>query len=126
MTSSLTPSPGRTHLMFASSLPHQKHAARRVSVLSPLLRHLNTGTLAFAMFVAVALLSSTHGRDSETRASAPVKAIKTEVAIDTFSFSPNTLTLPARPTVTWTNPDNVPHVVASPSNHSQKSAALNP
>ena len=124
MTSSLTSSPGRTHLMFASPLHHQKHTARRVSVLYPLLRHLNTGTLAFAMFVAVALLSSTHGKDSETRASAPVKAIKTEVAIDNFSSSTNTLTLPARATVTWTNNDNVPHVVASADNQFQKSAVL--
>jgi plastocyanin len=124
MTSSLTSSPGRTHLMFASPLHHQKHTARRVSVLCPLLKHLNTGTLAFAMFVAVARLSSTHGKDSETRASAPVKAIKTEVAIDNFSFSPNTFTLPARATVTWTNHDNVPHVVASADNQFQKSAVL--
>jgi plastocyanin len=91
--------------MFASFLPHRQDTARRVSVLYPLLKHLNTGTLAFAMFVAVALLSSTHGKDSETRASAPVKAIKTEVAINNFSFSPNTLKLPARATVTWTNHD---------------------
>jgi plastocyanin len=74
------------------------------------------------MFVAVALLSSTHGKDSETRASARV--IKTEVAIDNFSFSTNTLTLPARATVTWTNNDNVPHVVASADNQFQKSAVL--
>ena len=107
--------------MLASPFHHQKRTARRVSVLRPLLRHLNTGTLAFAMFAAVALLSSTHGKDSETRASAPVKAIKTEVAIDNFSFSPSTLTLPARATVTWTNPDNVPHVVASAHNQFQKS-----
>ena len=91
--------------MFASALHHRKHMARGVSVLCPLLKHLNTGSLALAMFVAVALLSSTHGKDSETRASAPVKAIKTEVAIDNFSFSPNTLTLPARATVAWTNHD---------------------
>ena len=125
MTSSLTPSPRRTHLMFASPLHYQKHTARRVSVLRPLLKHLNTGsTLAFAMFVAVAPLSSTHGKDSETRASAPVEAIYTEVAIDNFSFSPNTLTLPARATVTWTNHDNVSHVVASADNQFQKSAVL--
>ncbi len=124
MTSSLTSSPGRTHLMLASPLHHQKHTARRVSVLCPLLKHLNTGTLAFAMFVAVALLSSTHGKDFETRPSAHVKAIKTEVAIDNFSFSPNTLTLPARATVTCTNHDNVPHVVASADNQFQKSAVL--
>jgi len=76
------------------------------------------------MFVAVALLSSTHGKGSETRASAPVKAIKTEVAIDNFSSSTNTLTLPARATVTWTNNDNVPHVVASADNQFQKLAGL--
>ena len=110
--------------MFASPLHYQKHTARRVSVLYPLLKHLNTRTLAFAMFVAVALLSSTHGKDSETRASAPVKAIKTEVAIDNFGSSTNTLTLPARATVTWTNNDNVPHVVASADNQFQKSAGL--
>jgi len=102
--------------MFGSLLPHRKDTARRVSVLFPLLKHLNTGTVAFAMFVAVALLSSTHGKRSETRASAPVKAIKTEVAIDNFSSSTNTLTLPARATVTWINHDNVPHVVASADN----------
>src|SRR6266567_4692773 len=124
MTSSLTSSPGRTDLMFGSLLPHRKDTARRVSVLYPLLKHLNTGTLAFAMFVAVALLSSTHGKDFETRASARVKAIKTKVAIDNFSFSTNTLTLPARATVTCTNHDNVPHVVASADNQFQKSAVL--
>ena len=110
--------------MFGSLLPHRKDTARRVSVLCPLLKHLNTGTLAFAMFVAVALLSSTHGKGSETRASAPVKAIKTEVAIDNFSSSTNTLTPPARATVTWTNNDNVSHVVASADNQFQKSAGL--
>ena len=124
MTSSLTSSPGRTDLMFGSLLPHRKDTARRVSVLYPLLKHLNTGTPAFAMFVAVALLSSTHGKDSETRASAPVKAIKTEVALDNFSFSSDTLTLPARATVTWTNHDSEPHVAASADNQFQKSAVL--
>jgi plastocyanin len=122
MTSSLTSSPGRTDLMFGSLLPHRKDTARRVSVLCPLLRHLNTGTLAFAMFLAVALLSSTHGKDSETKASARV--IKTEVAIDNFSSSTNTLTLRARATVTWTNNDNVPHLVASADNQFRRSAGL--
>ena len=110
--------------MFASPLHHQKRTTRRVYALSPRLKHLNTGTLAFAMFVAVALLSSTHGNDSETRASAPVKAIKTEVAVDNFSFSSDTLTPPARATVTWTNHDSEPHVVASADNQFQKSAVL--
>jgi plastocyanin len=124
MTPSLKPNLGRTHLMFASPVHHQKYTARRVSALSPILKHLNTGTLAFAMLVALALLSSTHGKDSQTRESAPVKATKTEVAIDNFSFSPNTLTLSVGATVTWVNHDNVPHVVSSSDNQFKKSTVL--
>jgi plastocyanin len=110
--------------MFASPIHHQKHTARRVSALFPILKHLNTGTLAFAMFVALALLTSTHGKDSQTRGPAPVRAIKTEVAIDDFSFSPNTLTLSAGATVTWINRDKVPHVVSSADNQFTKSTVL--
>ena len=133
MKTSLKPNLKRIDPLFASPVHHQKHTARRVSVLSPILKRVNTGTLAFAMFVGLALLSSpvvalpftfTQSRDSQTRESAPAKATKTEVAIDNFSSSTNTLTLPARATVTWTNHDNVLHVVASADNHFQKSAVL--
>jgi plastocyanin len=110
--------------MFLSRVHHQKHTARRVSALSPILKHLNTGTLALAMFVVLALLSSTHGKDSQTRDSAPVRATKTEVTIDNFSFSPNTLTLSVGATVTWINHDNVPHVVSSTGNQFKESTVL--
>src|SRR5260370_22795271 len=132
MKTSLKPNLERTHLMFASPVHHQKHTARRISVLSPILKHLNTGTLAFAMFVGLALLSSpvdalqftfTQSKDSQ-RESAPVKATKTEVAIDNFSFSPNTLTLSVGTTVTWTNHDNVPHGVSIAENLVKKATAL--
>src|SRR2546423_5309375 len=132
MKTSLKPNLGRTDPLFASPVYHQKHTARRVSVLSPILKHVNTGTLAFAMFVGLALLSSpvvalqftfTRSRDSQTRESA-VKATKAEVAIDNFSFSPNTLTLSVGGTVTWTNHDNVPHVVSSADNRFKKSPLL--
>jgi len=76
------------------------------------------------MFVGLALLSSTHGKDSQTRESAPVKATTTEVAIDNFSFSPNALTVSVGATVTWTNHDNVPHVVSSADNQFKKSNVL--
>ena len=124
MRASLKPNLGRAHLMFVSRVHHQKHTARRVSVLSPILKHLNTGTLALAMFVVLALLSGPHGKDSQTRDSAPVRATKTEVTIDNFSFSPNTLTLSVGATVTWINHDNVPHVVSSADNQFKKSAVL--
>jgi plastocyanin len=64
------------------------------------------------------------GKEPETRESAPAKATKTEVVIDNFSFSPKTFTVPAGATVTWTNHDNVPHVVASINNQFEKSLAL--
>ena len=119
--------------MFASPVHHQKHTARRASVLSSILKHVNRGTLAFAMFVGLALLSSpvvalpftfTQSKDSRTRESLPVKATKTEVAIDNFRFSPNTVTLSVGGTVTWTNHDNVPHVVSSADNQFKKSPLL--
>jgi len=35
------------------------------------------------------------------------------VAIDNFSFGPQTLTIPVGATVTWTNRDDIPHTVVS-------------
>ena len=81
--------------MPASPVHYQNRTTRSVSVLSPFLRHVNTGTLAFVLFVALALLSTTRGREAETRESPSAKAIKTEVVIDTFTFSPKTFTVPA-------------------------------
>ena len=40
------------------------------------------GTLAFIMFVALALLSTTRGKEAETRELAPVETTKSEVIID--------------------------------------------
>ncbi len=37
----------------------------------------------------------------------------TEVKVDNFTFSPETLTVSANSTVTWTNKDDIPHVIAS-------------
>jgi len=36
--------------------------------------------------------------------------------IDNFSFGPANITIPAGTTVTWTNNDDVPHVVTSDAN----------
>jgi plastocyanin len=47
------------------------------------------------------------------------------VKIDNFSFGPATITIPAGSTVTWTNNDDVPHVVSSDDNKMFKSKALN-
>ena len=68
--------------MSASPAHYRKPATRCVTVLTPFLRHLNTGTLAFIMFVALALLSNTSGKEAETRESAPARITKSEVIID--------------------------------------------
>jgi hypothetical protein len=65
--------------MSASPAHYRKPATRCVTVLTPFLRHLNTGTLAFLMLVALALLSSTRGKDAETKESGPAKVTTSEV-----------------------------------------------
>ena len=72
----------KTHIMSASPTHYRKPTTRCLTVLTPLLRHLNTGTLAFMMFVALALLSNTRGKEAETRELAPVETTKSEVIID--------------------------------------------
>ena len=46
------------------------------------------------------------------------------VRIDNFSFGPAAITIPAGSSVTWTNNDDVPHVVSSDDNKLFKSKAL--
>jgi hypothetical protein len=67
--------------MSASPAHYRKPATRCATVLTPFLRHVNTSNLAFFMLVALALLSSTHGKDAETRESAPAKVTTSEVII---------------------------------------------
>ena len=82
------------------------------------------GTLAFVLFIALALLNTIRGKEPETRESAPARATKTEVIIGNFSFSPKTLTVPVGATVTWTNHDKVPHLVTSTNDQFKKSPLL--
>jgi len=46
------------------------------------------------------------------------------VSIDNFTFAPQTLTVKAGTTVTWTNKDDIPHGVASDSNAFPRSKVL--
>jgi len=46
------------------------------------------------------------------------------VSIDNFTFGPQTLTVKAGTTVTWTNKDDIPHGIASDNNAFAKSKAL--
>jgi plastocyanin len=46
------------------------------------------------------------------------------VSIDNFTFGPQTLTVKAGTTITWTNKDDIPHGIASANNGFAKSRAL--
>jgi plastocyanin len=54
------------------------------------------------------------------RAQTPAAA----VSIDNFTFTPQSLTVKAGTTVTWTNKDDIPHGIASQTNAFAKSKAL--
>lgn len=126
MTELVKPNHRKAHIMFASPIhTHRpKHTTRFERAVTPFLRHINTGTLAFFMLVALASLTNMRGKEAETKASIPVNASETEVLIDNFSFSPKTFTVPAGATVTCTNHDNVPHIVASADDQFNKSPVL--
>ena len=48
----------------------------------------------------------------------------TSVSIDNFTFGPQTLTVKAGTTVTWTNKDDIPHGIAATGNAFPRSKAL--
>ena len=125
MTDSLKPKRRKTHIMTTSPAYYPRSASKCVTVLIPFLRHLNTGTLAIFLFVALASLTSIRGREVEAKGSIP-EAGKNEIAIANFSFSPKMFTVPAGGTVTWINHDSVPHVIVSADNQFQKSTLLQP
>ena len=54
------------------------------------------------------------------RAASPATA----VSIDNFTFTPQTLTVKAGTTVTWTNKDDIPHGIAATNNAFTRSKAL--
>jgi plastocyanin len=65
----------------------------------------------------LAVWSVSAGCQSETtKASAQTPVTGTEIKIDNFSFGPEELTVPAGATVTWTNHDDIPHLVTSDDN----------
>jgi plastocyanin len=94
---------------------------------------MNRSTIFIIVVLAGSLtagvLASLHGQDSaSSQASMQQESDKSamasnEVTIDNFSFTPQTLTIPAGATVKWTNKDDVPHTVVE-TNRKFKSKAL--
>ena len=57
-------------------------------------------------------------------AGAQTAAATAAVGIDNFTFNPQTLTVKAGTTVTWTNKDDIPHGIAVTNNAFRRSPAL--
>jgi plastocyanin len=72
-------------------------------------KNMSLSVLAIAAMIVMLLA----GGSSTVRASDQPPAAPVEVKIDNFSFAPQTLTVRAGTTVTWTNRDDIPHTIVS-------------
>jgi plastocyanin len=77
---------------------------------------------ALAILAAAAVLPAAAAQAAATQAAetkaaetqaAETQAPETEVKIDNFTFAPQSITVKAGTTVTWTNDDDIPHTVAA-------------
>lgn len=73
-------------------------------------RSVSAASLAALALIAIVLvtLSSSVGAQAAQPAAAA-----TDVKIDNFAFTPQTVTVTVGTTVTWTNRDDIPHTVVS-------------
>ena len=78
-------------------------------------------TLAAATSIMLAAAVLPGSAQTET---APPAVTSAHVSIDNFSFTPQTLTVKAGTTVTWTNRDDIPHGIASDNKAFTRSKAL--
>ena len=71
-------------------------------------------TLGVCLLAVCSVLTGCESGSTKASAEKPVAG--TEIKIDNFSFGPGDLTVPLGTTVTWTDHDDVPHLVASEDN----------
>jgi plastocyanin len=82
------------------------------------------GIFVFVGTVLIAFALAQGAKTSLAMSPGDKPASSATVKIDNFSFGPAAITIPAGTTVTWTNNDDVPHVVTSDDNKMFKSKAL--
>jgi len=70
-------------------------------------------TIGWITFLGAALVLTTGMQPARAGRSAVAPSSNAAVKIDNFSFGPSDITVQTGTTVTWTNNDDVPHVVAS-------------
>jgi plastocyanin len=77
--------------------------------MKTILNHSN-GTLSLILLVMIALIVSSGCSKSKDTTSNPGA---NEVLIQSFAFTPSTITVPVNTTITWTNKDAAAHTVTS-------------
>jgi plastocyanin len=92
------------HALYSMRLPKEKMNMKRMKWVAVL----STTILSTVAIMAINSPNLAVRADSKP-------TLGTEVKIDNFSFGPD-LTIAAGTTITWTNHDDVPHVVASDTN----------
>jgi plastocyanin len=84
------------------------------------------GALCAPVWAPIVL--SSHAQTTTAASSISIDAQTTSVAssisIDNFTFNPQTLTVKAGTTVTWTNKDDIPHGIASANNAFSRGKAM--
>jgi plastocyanin len=102
-----------TNHMFASPIQsyRPRHLTGSAHAISADHSYLNMCTVAVALFLAVALLTSIRPRESDRPAL--FGNAHNEVVLEKLRFSPQTLSVPVGTTVTWINRDSVPKIVVS-------------
>jgi hypothetical protein len=79
----MKPNHKNSHMLSASFVHYQKSCVRRgLSTLSPFLKHLNTSTIAFIMFIAFAFLSTTRGKDAEAKGPPGAGTTRSQIVVD--------------------------------------------
>ena len=68
---------------------------------------LSFAVVILAMIAACLMLHPRYARSQDA------KMQSAEIRVDNFTFAPETLTVPVNTAVTWTNKDDIPHVIAS-------------
>jgi plastocyanin len=93
-----------------------------MSVAKNLIGTLRSALVAAALGAATAAMLAAVVLPGQAQNAQPTRA--GAISIDNFTFTPQTLTVKAGTTVTWTNRDDIPHGIAADNNAFARSKAL--
>ena len=114
----------KQQIMEKSLMSRNYFGCQPVRCMAAWLKHRMPAVVIWLMAVCLMFLGPGPARGDEPPQPPAGGTSNAQVSIDNFSFSPKELTVAVGTTVTWTNHDDVPHVVASADDQFQKSGGL--